>query len=91
MSFTGTADIRAFCRITLVASSGTSPTAYRKHSPMFHVKGVKTPTLIQHGERDERVPLAQGMEFYNALKRQSCPTKMVIYPARRMASRSRGS
>lgn len=35
---------------------------------MLHVKGVKTPTLIQHGERDERVPLSQGLEFYNALK-----------------------
>ncbi len=47
---------------------------------MFHVKGVKTPTLIQHGERDERVPLSQGLELYNALKRQGCTTKMVIYP-----------
>ena len=47
---------------------------------MFHVKGVTTPTLIQHGERDERVPLSQGEELYNALKRQGCTTKMVIYP-----------
>jgi dipeptidyl aminopeptidase/acylaminoacyl peptidase len=41
---------------------------------------VKTPTLVQHGEKDERVPLSQGQEFYNALKQQDCPTKMVIYP-----------
>ena len=30
--------------------------------------------------KDERVPLSQGMELYNALKRQGCTTKMVIYP-----------
>ena len=47
---------------------------------MFQIKGVTTPTLIQHGDRDERVPLSQGEELYNALKRQGCVTKMVIYP-----------
>jgi dipeptidyl aminopeptidase/acylaminoacyl peptidase len=47
---------------------------------MFQVKGVTTPTLIQHGERDLRVPLSQGQELYNALKRQGCVTQMVIYP-----------
>ena len=26
------------------------------------------------------LPLSQGKEFYNALKRQGCTTKMVIYP-----------
>jgi dipeptidyl aminopeptidase/acylaminoacyl peptidase len=49
-------------------------------SAMFQIKGVTTPTLIQHGERDERVPLSQGLELYNALKRQGCPTRMAIYP-----------
>ena len=53
---------------------------YRKHSPMFHVKGVTTPTLIQHGEKDDRVPIGQGYELYHALKRQGCTTKMVVYP-----------
>jgi dipeptidyl aminopeptidase/acylaminoacyl peptidase len=47
---------------------------------MFHVKGVKTPTLIQHGEADLRVPVSQGYELYNALKRQGVATKMVVYP-----------
>ena len=37
-------------------------------------------TPNRNGERDERVPLSQGQELYNALKRQGCTTKMVIYP-----------
>ena len=47
---------------------------------MFNVKGVTTPTLIQHGEQDLRVPISQGYELYNALRRQNVQTKMVVYP-----------
>ena len=47
---------------------------------MFNIKGVSTPTLIQHGENDARVPVSQGYELYNALKRQGVETKMVTYP-----------
>jgi dipeptidyl aminopeptidase/acylaminoacyl peptidase len=80
MSFTGTADIPGFLPDYFGGEFWDKFEAYRDHSAMFKVKGVTTPTLIQHGERDERVPLSQGLEFYNALKRQGCTTKMVIYP-----------
>jgi len=80
MSFTGTADIPGFLPDYFGGEFWDKPEAYSKHSAMFQVKGVTTPTLIQHGERDERVPLSQGKELYNALKRQGCTTKMVIYP-----------
>ncbi|CUS94354.1 Prolyl oligopeptidase family protein, partial [Candidatus Kryptonium thompsonii] len=53
---------------------------YMRHSAIFNVKGVTTPTQIIHGEADVRVPSSQGKEFYNALKRQGCPTEMIIYP-----------
>jgi pimeloyl-ACP methyl ester carboxylesterase len=80
MSFTGTADIPSFLPDYFGGEFWDNFDAYRKHSAMFQVKGVTTPTLIQHGERDARVPLSQGQELYNALKRQGCTTKMVIYP-----------
>jgi dipeptidyl aminopeptidase/acylaminoacyl peptidase len=47
---------------------------------MFQAKCMTTPTLIQHGEKDARVPVSQGQELYNALKKQSVPVRMVIYP-----------
>lgn len=53
---------------------------WRAHSAMFQVKGVSTPTLIQHGEADDRVPVSQGYELYNALKRQGVVTKFTVYP-----------
>ena len=80
MSFTGTADIPGFLPDYFHGEYWDKFDAYRNHSAMFQIKGVTTPTLIQHGERDERVPLSQGLELYNALKRQGCKTKMIIYP-----------
>ena len=47
---------------------------------MFNVKGVTTPTLIQHGEADQRVPISQDYELYSALKRQKVEVTMVVYP-----------
>jgi dipeptidyl aminopeptidase/acylaminoacyl peptidase len=51
-----------------------------ERSPIAHADRVTTPTLILHGEHDQRVPLWQGYEFHNALKRRGIPTQMVIYP-----------
>jgi dipeptidyl aminopeptidase/acylaminoacyl peptidase len=80
VSFTGTADIPGFLPDYFGGEYWNQLEPYRAHSPMFHVRGVRTPTLIQHGERDERVPLSQGQELYNALKRQGCTTRMIVYP-----------
>jgi dipeptidyl aminopeptidase/acylaminoacyl peptidase len=80
MSFNGTADIPSFIPDYFEAESWDDLEPYRQHSAMFQVKGVKTPTLIQHGAEDIRVPLSQGRELYNALKRQDVPVEMVIYP-----------
>ena len=80
VSFTGTADIPSFLPDYFGGEFWDRLDSYRNHSAMFHIKGVTTPTLIQHGERDLRVPLPQGQELYNALKRQGCTTKMIIYP-----------
>jgi dipeptidyl aminopeptidase/acylaminoacyl peptidase len=80
MSFSGTADIPSFIPDYFGGEFWDDLESWRKHSAMFHVKGVKTPTLIQHGEADLRVPVSQGYELYNALKRQGVATKMVVYP-----------
>jgi dipeptidyl aminopeptidase/acylaminoacyl peptidase len=80
MSFTGTSDIPGFIPDYFGGEYWEVFDAWQSHSAMFNVKGVKTPTLIQHGERDIRVPISQGYELYNALKRQNVPVKMVVYP-----------
>lgn len=53
---------------------------YHRFSPLFYLKKVSTPTLIEHGEQDKRVPIGQSYELYETLKNLSCPVKMVVYP-----------
>jgi dipeptidyl aminopeptidase/acylaminoacyl peptidase len=80
MSFNGTADIPAFVPDYFGGQSWDNIEIYQAHSAMFNVKGVSTPTIIQHGEADVRVPISQGYEFYNALKQQGVPTRMIVLP-----------
>lgn len=53
---------------------------YERHSAIYHIKNVVTPTQVIHGANDLRVPFTQGQEFYRALGRLGVPTEMVIYP-----------
>ncbi|HEV2862358.1 MAG TPA: S9 family peptidase [Pyrinomonadaceae bacterium] len=80
MSFTGTADIPGFIPDYFGGQPWEALDLYRKHSPMFNVRGVTTPTMIQHGEADERVPVSQGYELYNALRAQGVPARMLVLP-----------
>ncbi|MFH1069518.1 MAG: S9 family peptidase [Candidatus Glassbacteria bacterium] len=80
MSFTGTTDITGFIPDYFSGNFWEKFEAYRKHSAMFNIGGVATPTLIQQGEQDVRVPFGQGMELYTALKRQGVQVQMVAYP-----------
>ena len=80
MTMNGTADIASFIPEYFGGEYWDDLEPYVNHSPMFQVRGVTTPTLIQHGQEDTRVPLSQGRELYNALKRQGVPVRLVIYP-----------
>ena len=54
---------------------------YRRLSPVNYAHKVRTPTLLLHGEDDQRCPIGQSEEFFTALMRnEKAPTKMVIYP-----------
>ncbi|MCS6885307.1 MAG: S9 family peptidase [Acidobacteriota bacterium] len=53
---------------------------YWDRSPIKYIKQAQTPTLILHGEKDQRVPVSQGKELYTALKWKGVPVEFVIYP-----------
>ena len=50
------------------------------HSPLKDAANVKTPTLFFVGENDVRVPLAQSIEMYRALKSHGVPTHLYVAP-----------
>jgi dipeptidyl aminopeptidase/acylaminoacyl peptidase len=72
-------DITPFTINYLGANPVDDPEVYRLTSPMSYVKGAKTPTLIQHGEFDRRVPIANAYELRQALEDRGVPVEMVVY------------
>ncbi len=53
---------------------------YWKLSPLHYASEVKTPTLLIHGDSDQRVPLEQGEEWFHALQHFHVPSELVIFP-----------
>jgi dipeptidyl aminopeptidase/acylaminoacyl peptidase len=54
--------------------------AYRRASAMVFIKQARTPTLILHGQQDQRVPIGQAQELYMGLKKNEIPVTLVFYP-----------
>lgn len=52
---------------------------YRKTSPISYLSRAKTPVLIQHGEYDGRVPLANAHELRQGLTDVGVLAPMIIY------------
>lgn len=72
-------DITPFTRQYLKGTPWNDPEIYKKTSPISYIKTAKTPTLIQHGELDKRVPIANAYELRLALEDNNIPVKMVVY------------
>lgn len=51
-----------------------------ERSPLSHINNAKTPTLVIHGLRDERVHPEQGMQLWQALRIKGVETELVLYP-----------
>ncbi len=72
-------DIHPFTRQYLKATPWQDMEIYRKTSPMTTIANAKTPTLIQHGELDKRVPIANAYELLQGLQDVGVPAKLVVY------------
>jgi dipeptidyl aminopeptidase/acylaminoacyl peptidase len=72
-------DITPFTIQYLGADPAADPEIYRKTSPMSYIKQARTPTLIQHGELDRRVPIPNGYELRQGLEDRGVPVEMVVY------------
>lgn len=53
---------------------------YWQRSPLSLVGNVKTPTLLLTGEEDQRTPISETEQFYQALKLRKVETTMVRIP-----------
>jgi dipeptidyl aminopeptidase/acylaminoacyl peptidase len=79
MTYYVNTDIHPFTRQYLKATPWDDPSIYAKTSPITYIKQAKTPTLIQHGATDQRVPLPNAYELYQGLQDNGVPTKLIVY------------
>jgi dipeptidyl aminopeptidase/acylaminoacyl peptidase len=81
-SFFGTSDIGMwFAPWEMGASLTDGRETFRRLSPINYVDKVTTPTLVLHGEADERCPIGQGEELFTGLVAAGkVPTEFVRYP-----------
>ncbi|HYC28333.1 MAG TPA: S9 family peptidase [Chitinophagaceae bacterium] len=72
-------DITPFTRQYLRATPWDDMNIYLKTSPMTNINKARTPTLIQHGEFDRRVPIPNAYELYRGLQDRGVPSKLIVY------------
>jgi len=79
MTYYVNTDIHPFTRQYLKADPWSDPEIYEKTSPITYIRQARTPTLIQHGEKDARVPIPNAYELYQGLRDQNVPVRLAIY------------
>jgi dipeptidyl aminopeptidase/acylaminoacyl peptidase len=56
------------------------PEEWAKYSPSTSAANFKTPTLVIHGQLDQRVPLNNGMQLFHILQNRGVPSRLVYFP-----------
>ncbi len=79
MTYYVNTDIHPFTRQYLKATPWSDKEIYEKTSPMTNINNASTPTLIQHGEFDKRVPTANAYELFQGLQDKGIDSKLIIY------------
>ena len=81
VSFYGTSDIgHTFGRLQWGGTPHEVAEWCAARSPSSFANRARTPTLIIHGEADDRCPIGQGEELFVALVDAGCETEFVRYP-----------
>ncbi|MFZ2508103.1 MAG: S9 family peptidase [Steroidobacteraceae bacterium] len=56
------------------------PEEFARYSPSSYAGNFATPTLVIHGQLDQRVPLNNGIEFFNTLQNRGVESRLVYFP-----------
>ena len=79
-SFFGQTDIPSWVYWEFGGSPLDRRDLIRDRSPVQHLAGAATPTLVVHSAEDRRVPIAQGLELHALLQAAGVDTMFVRYP-----------
>lgn len=79
MTYYVSTDITPFTRQYLLATPWSDPAIYAKTSPITTITQARTPTLIQQGSLDQRVPVPDSFELYRGLQDMHVPSRLILY------------
>lgn len=79
-AFYGQSDIQKYRAWEFEGRPWETREKWARSSPITHIEKVRTPTLIQVGDNDPRVPYPQGQQLYRALLDLKVPVEFVHYP-----------
>lgn len=79
MTYYVNTDVTPFTRQYLLATPWDDPKIYADTSPITNIRKAKTPTLIQHGSNDKRVPPPNAFELYRGLQDVGVPSELILY------------
>jgi dipeptidyl aminopeptidase/acylaminoacyl peptidase len=58
----------------------TNPGMYETNSPHLHIKNIRTPMLVIHGDKDYRVPIGEALRLWGELTRHAVDAKFLYFP-----------
>lgn len=73
-------DIPHFTTHYLSSSPFRDRGLFKKTSPITAIERARTPTLIQHGMKDQRVPFSNATELYRGLKEMGVTVELYAFP-----------
>ncbi|HYD26390.1 S9 family peptidase [Brevundimonas sp.] len=57
-----------------------NPRGYQAFNPANHVQNWRDPMLVVQGDRDFRIPTAQGLSTFTALQRRGVESRLIVFP-----------
>lgn len=76
----GTSDIAWSREATMGGPVWEQNEVWRTQNPIRLAADFRTPVLVTFGEKDFRVPINNGLEYWTALQRQQVESRLVVFP-----------
>lgn len=76
----GTSDTSFEREISMGGPVWEQGAVWREQNPIRLAAHFRTPVLVTFGEKDFRVPLNNGLEYWAALQRQRVESKLIVFP-----------
>lgn len=76
----GTSDIIYSREVSMGAPPWEASHIWAEQNPIRYAAQFTTPTLVTFGEKDFRVPINNGLEYWAALQRQRVESRLLVFP-----------